>query len=274
MTAGDLDPDAFALDFQQWHDDHESLRADRHGFLAITGLHWLTTAPQRFPDAPGEWSTGPRGVTVELAATEELVVGGVPVRGTYSFGTIPERGSANATFGDAVVEVAKRGGQDIVRPRHPTHRLLVDYRGTATFPPDGRWVTVRPVRAVRLAPPGDGRRGGGGTAARVRKSGPGRLRPRWPAVDLVAFNGANADSLVVLFTDATSGVMTHAACRSLSVDAPDDTGRVVLDFNRAVNLPCAYTPFATCPLPPTQNRLPIPITAGEMAPTDHPQAAD
>jgi len=43
---------------------------------------------------------------------------------------------------------------------------------------------------------------------------------------------------------------------------------VVLDFNRAVNLPCAYTPFATCPLPPVENRLPIAIRAGEMKPDE------
>lgn len=268
MTPGASDSDAFAIDFQRWHDDHESKRADQHGFLAITGLHWLTPEPQRFPDAPGEWSTGPQGVTVALAQDEELVVGGVPVRGRYSFGLIAERGGVNATFGDAVVEVAKRGGHDIVRPRHPTHKLLVDYAGTATFPPQRRW-----VRAGRFVPYGSPHPVTVGAAVeglRHAYESPGRIGFDLDgrSLTLVAFNGANPDSLFVLFTDATSGVTTHAACRSLSVDPPDDTGRVVLDFNRAVNLPCAYTPFATCPLPPVENRLPIAITAGEMKPDE------
>ena len=272
MAAGDPDPDGFALDFQRWHDEHEGRRADRHGFLAITGLHWLTPQPQRFPDAPGEWATGPQGVTVALAEDEELVVGGVPVRGRHSFGHIPERGGVNATFGDAVVELAKRGGHDIIRPRHPTHRRLLDYTGTATFAPDRRWVT-----AGRFVPYDSPRPVTVGAAVEGLQhvyESPGRvdfdLDGR--SLTLVAFNGANADSLFVLFTDATSGVTTHAACRSLSVDPPDDTGRVVLDFNRAVNLPCAYTPFATCPLPPAENRLSSAIAAGEKAPTEHPEA--
>ena len=83
---------------------------------------------------------------------------------------------------------------------------------------------------------------------------------------LTAFNGHAAGSLHILFTDATSGVTTYAANRSLQVAAPDADGTVVLDFNRATNLPCAYTEFATCPLPPAENRLPIAVEAGEQIP--------
>ena len=73
-------------------------------------------------------------------------------------------------------------------------------------------------------------------------------------------------SLFVLFTDETSGVTTYAANRSLKVDAPAPDGTVLLDFNRATNLPCAYTEFATCPLPPAENRLPVAVEAGEKKP--------
>ena len=52
--------------------------------------------------------------------------------------------------------------------------------------------------------------------------------------------------------------------RSLQVAAPDEGGTVILDFNRATNLPCAYTEFATCPLPPAGNRLPVAVEAGEQ----------
>ncbi|HEY4852255.1 MAG TPA: DUF1684 domain-containing protein, partial [Streptosporangiaceae bacterium] len=83
---------------------------------------------------------------------------------------------------------------------------------------------------------------------------------------LTAFNGKQPGSLLVLFTDATSGVTTYAANRSVQVDAPGRQGQVTIDFNRAVNLPCAYTDLATCPLPPAENRLPIGIEAGEKIP--------
>ncbi len=72
--------------------------------------------------------------------------------------------------------------------------------------------------------------------------------------------------LRVLFTDATSGVTTYPAARSLAVGAPGADGTVVLDFNRAANLPCAFTDFATCPVAPAQNRLRVAIEAGEQDP--------
>lgn len=80
---------------------------------------------------------------------------------------------------------------------------------------------------------------------------------------LTVFNGDAPGTLFVLFTDATSGITTYAANRGLAIAAPGPDGDVVLDFNRATNLPCAYTEFATCPLPPAENRLPIAVEAGE-----------
>ncbi|HZJ44338.1 MAG TPA: DUF1684 domain-containing protein [Pyrinomonadaceae bacterium] len=71
------------------------------------------------------------------------------------------------------------------------------------------------------------------------------------------------DKLFILFRDRTVGKSTYGAGRFLYAEMPKD-GKVVLDFNRAENPPCAFTPYATCPLPPRQNRLPIAITAGEL----------
>jgi uncharacterized protein (DUF1684 family) len=61
-------------------------------------------------------------------------------------------------------------------------------------------------------------------------------------------------------------VTTYAANRSLKVEPPAADGTVVLDLNRATNLPCAYTEFATCPLPPAENHLPVAVEAGEKQP--------
>jgi uncharacterized protein (DUF1684 family) len=82
---------------------------------------------------------------------------------------------------------------------------------------------------------------------------------------LTAFNGKSGTDLNILFTDETSGVTTYAANRSLSADIAAD-GTVTLDFNRATNLPCAFTDFATCPLPPAGNHLPFAVNAGERIP--------
>ena len=68
---------------------------------------------------------------------------------------------------------------------------------------------------------------------------------------------------MLVFADATSGSETYGGGRYLWVDGPDEQGRVVMDFNYAYNPPCVWTPFATCPLPTRDNRLPIRVEAGE-----------
>jgi uncharacterized protein (DUF1684 family) len=70
----------------------------------------------------------------------------------------------------------------------------------------------------------------------------------------------------LLFTDATSGVTTYPGARSLSVATPDADGVVTLDFNRASNLPCSFTDYATCPVAPPENRLTVAVEAGEQNP--------
>jgi uncharacterized protein len=69
--------------------------------------------------------------------------------------------------------------------------------------------------------------------------------------------------LFIIFKDATSGKETYPAARYLYASPPDANGKTIVDFNRAYNPPCAFTPYATCPLPPAQNKLPIRIDAGE-----------
>ena len=69
--------------------------------------------------------------------------------------------------------------------------------------------------------------------------------------------------LFLIFADETTGRETYGAGRYLYADPPDGEGAVVVDFNRAYNPPCAFTNYATCPLPPSQNRLALRIEAGE-----------
>ncbi|WP_305780727.1 DUF1684 domain-containing protein [Nocardia nova] len=256
------DADTFTTEWQEWHRRQEAHLSDRHGFLAITSLHWLTETPQRFDDAPGAWSTGADGVVVVLDEGEEVVVDDARVRGRYGFGIVPERGGVNAVWGDAVIEVAKRGGHDIVRPRHPNNPLRTAFRGTPAFAPEPKWV-VR-GRYVAFQEPRPTTVGAAVEGLEHVYDAPGRIEFEIDGkpLRLTAFPGKNPGDLSVLFTDATS----YAANRVVQVPAPDADATVVLDFNRAVNLPCAYTDLATCPLPPAENRLPIAIEAGEKIP--------
>ncbi|UOQ90483.1 DUF1684 domain-containing protein [Agromyces endophyticus] len=261
-----IDRADFARDWEEWHRAHEAARAGEHGFLAVTGLHWLTAEPQRFDDAPGAWSTSEAGPVVELEPGELLELDGVALEGRHEFGPIAERDGVTLRSGDLAIELARRGGSDILRPRDPAFPFRATYAGTPTYLPNPRWLAhgrFVPFAEARVVTVGAAVEG----LQHVYEA-PGEIEfeLRGETFRLTAFNGSAPGSLFVLFTDATSGLTTYAANRSLSIDAPGPDGGILVDFNRAVNLPCAYTDFATCPLPPAENRLPIGIEAGEKTP--------
>jgi hypothetical protein len=79
------------------------------------------------------------------------------------------------------------------------------------------------------------------------------------------FETPGAEELFFIFRDETAPRETYGAGRYLYSALPLD-GTVALDFNKAYSPPCAFTAYATCPLPPLQNRLPVRIEAGEKAP--------
>jgi uncharacterized protein (DUF1684 family) len=76
--------------------------------------------------------------------------------------------------------------------------------------------------------------------------------------------------LFVIFGDDTNEKETYPSGRYIYVNPPDESGKVIIDFNKSYNPPCAFTAFATCPLPPRQNVLPVRITAGEKNYAHHP----
>jgi uncharacterized protein (DUF1684 family) len=258
--------ETFEAGWQEWHAAHERQRAHPHGFLAVTHLHWLGSEANRLEGVPGTWSTANDVVTVVLEPGEVLELEHQPLpAGETVIGPLAERGGLNLISGDTVIEVAKRGGEYIVRPRNPDNGLLRGYQGTPAYSPDAAYAvrgTYVPFGVPRPTTVGAAVEG----IQHVYEA-PGEIRFKLAGQELVltAINGHRPGSLSVLFTDQTSGKTTYAANRSLSV-VPAADGSVELDFNRAVNLPCAYTDLATCPLPPAENRLPVAIEAGEKIP--------
>ena len=189
-----------STEWARWHAEHERRLADPHGFLAVTSLNFLTAEPQRFPDAPSTWSTGPDGPVVELADGETLTVHGAKVTGRHAFGVIAERGGIDAVAGDAVVEVARRGGFDIVRPRHPNHPLRTRYRGTPAYEPDDKWVLTG--RFVPFDAPRDVTVGAAVEGLEHVYESPGRVEfeALGTPLTLTVFNGHAPGSFFALFT--------------------------------------------------------------------------
>ncbi|MGB8196332.1 MAG: DUF1684 domain-containing protein [Acidimicrobiales bacterium] len=258
----------FVAQWERWHRDHEKRRARPLGFLAITGLHWLNGDPQRFDDVPGEWLSDGTGVNVALRDDEDLLVNDTHVRGVYRFGDIDEHGD-RASFGDAIVEIAQRDQQFMIRPRHPDNVVRTRYTGTPTYAPSEDWIargTFLPNDTPRSITVGASVEG----LENVYES-PGDVEFELAGERhrLVAFNDEGPDELFIVFTDLTAGTETYTACRFLTARVANDES-VVLDFNRATNPPCAYTDFATCPLPPASNHLSIHVRAGEKSPVSSP----
>ena len=250
---------SFLEEWQAFRRGREKGLTRPDGFLSITGLHWLDAEPQRFDGVPGSWSLGPDGVVVELGDAESLTVDAGAIadvvtrieKGHHVLGPIDEHGIW-ARAGEVRIEVADRDGAVLLRPRDPAHRLRHDHQPTPVYPPSMEWVATATFTPRASHPAPDD------TIGEVAFDLGGRQ------VTLAAFD--DHGGLWLVFSDATSGRTTYPAGRQLYVDPPGGDGSVVLDFNRTINLPCAYTDFTTCPVPPPQNRMPFAVEAGEQDP--------
>lgn len=254
----------FETEWARWHSAREDNLRDPLGFLSLTGLHWLTDEPRRLPDVPGTWWVTDDKVFITAQPGDRLVAEGSDIAGVRIL--VPAEGAPGLQVRHErrVIEVIRRTGRHGVRVHDPDAPTLARFTGIPAYSPDPRWV----VRGVFTAYP----------APRPVTTGAviDGLEHRHNAVGEIAFGiGSVAERVVVfrtgvelrvLFTDATSGVTTFPTARSLTLPTPDAEGAVTLDFNRAANLPCAFTEFATCPVAPEQNRLRVAIEAGEQDP--------
>jgi uncharacterized protein len=260
----------------QWRAAQESkLKAD-DGWLTVTGLFWLKEGANTFGSASSNrivlpaHSAAPRAgvfelrggkVRVQLESQVAATVGGEVVREAYLRSDAagqPDR----LLLGDLTLFVIERGGRYAIRLKDKRSALRRDFRGLDWFPVRSTYHvearfhpygTPRPVRVATAT---------GGTEQYVS---PGyvsfALEGRQLRLDPVLESPASQE-LFFIFRDRTAGQGTYPAGRFLYTPLPQN-GRVVLDFNKAENPPCAYTPYATCPLPPKENRLPVAIEAGE-----------
>lgn len=236
-----------------WHDERERYYGDPLGWVSLTGLYWLSDEFETVGDLPGRWRADADAVYLEgVDGTERLE----PAEGAP--GLLVEDG-------DRRIEVIRRTGSVALRVHDPKSPHLRSFAGIPAYAPSETWrVTGRftPYEAPTVVTTGAVVEG---LEHHHTALGVLAFEVAGSALQLVAF-GKTPDALHVLFTDATSGRTTYPAARSLSVGAPAADGTVTLDFNRASNLPCAFTDYATCPVAPAENRLAIAVEAGEKNP--------
>jgi uncharacterized protein len=266
-----------------WRADRDARLRSPNGWLSLVGLCWLTPGENHVGAHPSSHvvlhghDVPPRVGSMWL---EEGRVRFVPHEGM----DLPEEMLEDDSGGDpTVLEVGslrfhliKRGERIGVRVRDASAPALASFAGLEHFPIDPSWRIEAhlepgsPDAVIEIVDV---------TGARSRDATPGAVAferggRTWR---IAALPGEGDDGCVrLVFGDATNRAETYGGGRFLYSEPVAADGTVVVDFNLAYNPPCVFSPWATCPLPPAQNRLGLRIEAGEKdwhAPEEHEHTA-
>lgn len=249
---------SYQAEIAQWRRQREEGLKRDGGWLSVAGLFWLHEGGNTFGKDPGNEIVLPDGPA--QAGVFELLDGKVRVRMDGATRELWPDSLDVAKVGRLSLFVIKRSDKYGIRLKDPESEYRREFHGIETYPAQEEYrLTARWVAEPRKIPILNVL---GQTEA---MDSPGyavfnlhgheyRLRPYLETAD--------AQELFYVFRDLTSARETYGAGRFLYSAMPAD-GHVVLDFNKAYNPPCAFTPYATCPLPPPENRLSVRIEAGE-----------
>ena len=268
---------SFANQQQEWRALRLAELTKPEGWASLIGLHWLDPGPHRVgsdTDNGIRLAMGPerlglftvRDGKVSLAPEQGVAVevDGMPARSTLMLRDDgSDAGPSRIAFdgGKGVATVIVRGGRFALRVKHADADSRVQFSGLDYWPggPDwriqGRFVPHPAGKTLPIA-------NIIGTTDHIPNPGAVEFQRDGKTLRLEALDEGEG-SLFLVFADRTSGHGSYGAGRFLDASLPDPQGKVMLDFNQAYNPPCAFTPFATCPLPPPENRLDLAIAAGE-----------
>jgi uncharacterized protein (DUF1684 family) len=273
-----LDHASYRAEIESWRRRmEEGLRAER-GWLALAGLFWLQEGENHFGAGADNPIVLPGSSAPEHAGSFVLHDGTVTLQ-PLSAGVMLNGQPASAArlrssadddpdlvaIGDLTMLVLRRGERYAIRLWDRRSPAREAFAGRRWYPVDEAYRLT--ARFIAPDPPhslpvpnilGD----------IEQRASPGRavfmLGGRERSLDAVT----DGDELFFIFRDQTAGETTYGAGRFLKAAYPVD-GQVTLDFNRAYSPPCAFTAFATCPLPPPGNHLPLRIEAGELNDETH-----
>jgi uncharacterized protein (DUF1684 family) len=271
--------ETYRNEVQKWRREREARLRSDGGWLAVAGLFWLKEGENRFgtdpaadvvlpagaaPAKAGVFALRDGGVTVRLASDAGGRVAGKPVAGTAAMRPDTSGAADVLEMGALSLSVIERGGRYGIRLRDKNNPARKSFTGLRWFEIDegyrveARWVASSEPRAIEVP-------NVLGQVVPMPSPGHAEFTLAGKALRLDAvLESPQAEELFIIFRDQTSGKETYGAGRFLYADLPAG-GKVVLDFNKAYSPPCAFTPYATCPLPPRQNRLPVRVEAGELA---------
>jgi len=267
--------DAYRQEIEHWKETREAGLRREDGWLTLVGLFWLDEGENRFGSGAGNRVIFPEGTAPAVAGTferhgKEVTVKAAPGAGlTHDgkpVGTMALKSDADGkptvlALGSLRFYLIQRGDKVGVRVKDTKSPALAAFHGIDRFPLRPDWRVA--ARFERYDPPKQIPIGNIlGQVADTPSPGAVVFEKDGKSYRLDALRGGDDGSLFLVFGDPTNGRETYGAGRFLDADAPKD-GRVVVDFNKAYNPPCAFTSFATCPLPPKQNKLAVKVEAGE-----------
>jgi len=261
---------AEAMDWRQRRYDRLT---EPYGWLSLVGLDFV---------GEGRWRIGAdEDADITMPAGPEdwgdLVVEGIRARFEPASNAVSVDGRAGVAgmlvqpardepvwvqAEDVRFQIIERNGRLAVRTRWPRAETRTNFKGLDYFPFEPDW---RVEAQFEFHPPGTTMPVGSvlGDVTEEPNLGAAIFEYGGETYRLEAVAAEDDGELFFIFADRTTGRETYGAGRFLYAPMPDENDRTVLDFNRAYNPPCAFTEYSTCPLPPPENRLDIPVTAGE-----------
>jgi uncharacterized protein len=276
------DKDPYVVEVEAWRADRlERLKAD-DGWLTLAGLYWLKAGDNRIgtdnalevalpagtaPATVGVITLDERGVLSFAASPQAAVtLDGKPATRVTLVADDPGPPST-LKLGRLTFYVIKRQGRFAIRLKDNESLVRKQFAGINSYPIDrgfrveARFERYDPPRTIVFPTALGGNDSATSPGAAMFTIGGHELR-------LEATSEPGADELSFVFGDLTSGHETYGGGRFLDTALPTD-GSLILDFNKAYNPPCAFTPYATCPLPTRENKLGIRVEAGEQRSGSH-----
>lgn len=276
---------------QQWKNDLLSWRSKRaaglqapEGWLSLIGLDWLKDGDNSFGASEDNRFAIAAKLPAHLAVVrvdknalqllapaggfpKELLVNGQPAKEQPLFADDAQKPS-KLSIGTVTIIIIRRDDRYALRIKDSLAPTRTDFHGLRWYAPNtsyrirAKWVPYVPAKVLDIPTIL-------GTVSKLPAPGAAEFSLEGKTMRLEpVLEEPDSKELFFIMRDTTSKATTYGAGRFLYTELPDhglaQPGELVLDFNRLINPPCAFTAYATCPLPPPQNRLPVEIPAGEQ----------
>jgi len=267
---------AYIQSVNDWHKMRIDYLKKPDGWLNLEGLFWLKKGKNSFgsdakanchydnkdfPALLGNFIYQGDSVIWENGKTDVITLDKVKAVAGQSYKVFDNKGKETVMdWKQFSWVVIKREDKVGIRFRNLKAKTLLNFKDIERFPIQAKWhiqaKLVQPAQNFLMITNVLGQTVSSKNAGKLVFEIEGKNF----SLDVIDENGP---TLFIVFADQTSGKTTYGAGRFIDIPKPDKNGNTSIDFNNAYNPPCAFTAFATCPLPPEQNRLSISIEAGE-----------